>query len=172
MVQLRHAGAFLLTRTSVRPLPVNRQCPLDQEAAAMQNFAQFRTLSDNSEHSQTDEPLIVRNGTGDTDLFRSVKLEGLDPARGTVLMFQVSGTAGSRLQIVRKPSEHGEHEKQLADVHLDNTFKQPRSWHEIVPGSLLSADENIFVARVAATPAGGTVAVSDVVLLYHGMTTP
>ena len=42
MVQLRRAGAFLLTRTSVRPLPVTRQCPLDQEAAAMADFARFR----------------------------------------------------------------------------------------------------------------------------------
>jgi hypothetical protein len=35
MVQLRQAGAFLLTRTSVRPLPVTRQCPSMREAAAI-----------------------------------------------------------------------------------------------------------------------------------------
>ena len=134
----------------------------------MGNFVQFRTLSGDTEVSETDRPVKL-NGTGDTELFRQVKLEGLDPDRGTVLMFQVSGDAGSHLKILRKD---GAREHELVDIRMDPAFKQPRSWHEIVPGSLLSEDENHFVARVVAIPAEGEITVSDVVLLYHGKTMP
>jgi hypothetical protein len=48
MVQLRQAGAFLLTRTSVRPLPVTRQCPLDEGGSRDRTRAAFGSLGNDA----------------------------------------------------------------------------------------------------------------------------
>jgi hypothetical protein len=131
------------------------------------DFAQFRLISGDSNNSRTDKPVILRNGTGETSRSRQeVGLENLDPDRGAVLMFQVSGTAGSHLQIVRQP---GSHEQEIVAVDLDGTFTQPRSWHEIIDSSQLSPNQRLEM-RASATPAGGTITVSDLVLLYHSHT--
>jgi hypothetical protein len=166
MVQLRHAGAFLLTRTSVRRYPL---VPLDQEAAAMagHDFAQFRIISGDSETDRTDKAVTLVNGTGETSRSRhTVGLENLDSERGGVLMFQVSGTSGSHLQIVRQA---GGHEQEIIAIDLDGTFTQPRSWHEVIAKGHLSPDQHLEM-KASATPAGGTITVSDVVLFYHSHT--
>jgi hypothetical protein len=131
------------------------------------DFAQFRLISGDSNNSRTDKPVTLQNGTGETSRSRhEVGLENLDPDRGAVLMFQVSGTAGSHLQIVR---HHGGHEQEIIAIDLDGTFTQPRSWHEIVQSSHLSPTQQLEM-RASATPAGGTITVSDLVLLYHSHT--
>jgi hypothetical protein len=132
-----------------------------------QDFAQFRLISGDSNDSPTDKPVTLQNGTGETSRSRhEVGLENLDQNRGAVLMFQVSGTAGSHLQIVR---QQGGHEHELIAIDLDGTFTQPRSWHEIVESSQLSPTQHLEM-RASPTPAGGSITVSDLVLLYHSHT--
>jgi hypothetical protein len=177
MVQLRDAGAFLLTRTSVRTLPVTRQCPFDQEAAAMAEFARFRTVSGPSEDSPTDKDVTVGNGPGATSErpFRIDLPDLIHQNRGTVLMFQVSGTAGSHLKMVNQPKVDAPHpppKNEVIDLQLDGTFTQPRSWHEIVQSNKFSEEFNELTIKVTDTPTGQSVTVSDVVLLYHAQTTP
>jgi hypothetical protein len=133
----------------------------------MADFAQFRIVSGDSNDLPTDKPVILQNGTGETSHSRHrVDLDNLDPNRGAVLMFQVSGTPGSHLRIVR---QQGGHEQELIAIDLDGTFTQPRSWHEIIQSSHLSPTQHL-VMRASATPVGGTVTVSDLVLLYHAHT--
>jgi hypothetical protein len=132
----------------------------------MADFARFRTISGPQESDETDEPVTLLNGSHRQF---NVDLPDLDRDRGAVLMFQVSGTAGSHLQIVRQP---GEHEQEIIKIDLDGTFTQPRSFHEMIQGRHLSENPQFLEMRASATPAGGQVNVSDLVLLYHAKTTP
>jgi hypothetical protein len=48
---------------------------------------------------------------------------------------------------------------------------RPRSWHEVVPGTILDPQANTFVAAAQPTgDGGGTVELSDIVLFYHAST--
>ena len=169
MDQLWHADAFLLTHTSVRTLPVTRQCPLDQEAVAMADFARFRAITGLTSSSPTDQPVTIENGGSAQGKKFHVDLPGLDPTRAAILMFKVSGKAGTRLQIENnKPDGTG---GRLIDFELDSTFTKPRSWHEIVQGSQLAATSNDLVISISDNPAPhDKVTISDVVLLYHAKT--
>jgi hypothetical protein len=131
----------------------------------MADFAQFRAIT------ETDEPVTLESGTPTTEAGFVIDLLALDRTRTVIVMFKVSGKAGSRLFMTNDITPAGP-EHTLIDFVLDSTFTKPRSWHEIVPGNQFSATtSNKFLITLGNNPAvGEKISVSDVVLLYHAKT--
>ena len=127
----------------------------------MPEFAQFRAIT------QTDTPITLTEGTPTTEAGFIIKLPGLDPNQPVIVMFKVSGRAGSHLimhnDIATSTTGGG---GTLIDFVLDSTFTKPRSWHEIAPGNQFSSGENKFLVKLSDNSAAGEkINVSDIVLL-------
>jgi hypothetical protein len=94
-------------------------------------------------------------------------LPGIDCTRTVVLMFRVSGNAGSRLIMTNMPVPQFVGPS-LIDFVLDNTHTKPRSFHRIVDGENFNSTGNKFEVSLSFAPAANEkIHVSDIVILYH-----
>jgi hypothetical protein len=126
----------------------------------MPEFAQFVAIPG------TDTPITLAEGTPSTSRGFIIDLPGLDPNRTVILMFKVHGEAGARL--IMDNSATPISGARLIDFVLDSTFTRPRSWHEIVPGKEFANSQNKLSISLSLVPGeGGTIHVSDIVILYH-----
>jgi hypothetical protein len=90
-------------------------------------------------------------------------LADVDTSRTVALMFKVAGSNGAELRMtITSVAAEGPSIK----FTLDATFGRPRSWHESVPGSLFRESGN----RLRVDASGGSVTVSDILVLYHAKT--
>jgi hypothetical protein len=117
----------------------------------MPESAQFVALRD----SDTAFPASGRLFTFD--------LADLDDDRTVILMFRVSGPRNGRLQMAVNP-EGGDFS---IDFELDSSFTRPRSWHEIVAGSIFQVGDNHLIVQGVTGEGGAFPTVSDIVVLYH-----
>jgi hypothetical protein len=94
-------------------------------------------------------------------------LPDLNPNRTAILVLMVRARGAVRLQMTLNNENVFDY---LFDPPEPDSTR-PRSWHQVVPGRILSPENNYFVA--AAQPqehGGGTVEMSNIVLFYHAST--
>lgn len=117
----------------------------------MAEFAQFIAIIG------TDDAFTVDGRTFTFDL------AAVDTSRTVALMFKVAGTNGAELRMTITSAAA---EGPSISFTLDSTFSRPRSWHEIIPGSLFQNTGN----RLRVASSGGSVTLSDILFLYHAKT--
>lgn len=127
----------------------------------MPEFAQFFAFEN------TDAAFRLPNGTITDRVLRYSPLANLDPERTVILMFKVAASGRAHLKVTVNAAGVAE-----IDVTLDGPPGpvQPRSWHEIVPGSRFTLPASHLLVEVDALEQGATITVSDFVLLYHAKT--
>jgi hypothetical protein len=127
----------------------------------MSEFAQFIAVGDRT--------FTLPDPQGANEKAFRFPLPDLNQARSAVVMFKVSAHGQVRL-LMRFTG----HENQFVDQQFqaaNSELEVPRSWHEILPGIDLDAANNELVVSVS-TDGGGSVDLSDIVILYHGSLSP
>lgn len=109
------------------------------------------------------KPPKITKGHPFTDQFG---LPDLAPQGNVILMFKVSGKAGSVLNITT-PTMLAE---DLPTIVLDDKFTQPRAWIEVLSHKDFAETGNKITMELADPAEGHEVTVSDIVILYSTKT--
>jgi hypothetical protein len=149
---------------------VTRQRPLDQEAAVSAKFAVVK-FPHQPGHPDGEVTVNKTKPNISADIFNLPELDARDQV---ILMFKVSGKAGSQLNMANDKTPTSTttpaHDLLNPTLELDPTFTKPRAWVEVLKGNNFAPGENgknKFTINLVNPADDHDITVSDVVILYH-----